>query len=111
MKYRARILQVYVGCMLIATSLFAQNELFVPANDVSFTISTEQHNYGARVPITVKYQIVNVSNGPLYVPRAWDAKCPASPHVWAWFENSAGKHFMEGYGDPAVLLHKPSPSA
>jgi hypothetical protein len=98
MKYRARILQVYVGCMLIATSLFAQNELFVPANDVSFTISTERHNYGARVPITVKSQIVNVSNGPLYVPRAWDAKCPASPHVWAWFENSAGKHFMAGYG-------------
>jgi hypothetical protein len=102
MKYRLRIRQVCIGCMLIDTSLVAQKETFVPANDVSFTISIERNSYGDREQITVKYQIVNISNGPLYVPRAWEAKCPANPHVWAWFENSAGKHFRPGYGGSCI---------
>jgi hypothetical protein len=84
--------------MLIPVSLTAQKELFVPATDISFTISTERNRYGHRASITVKYQILNVSNGPVYVPRAWEAKCPRKPHVWAWFENGAGKHFAPGYG-------------
>jgi hypothetical protein len=84
--------------MLIPISLVAQKETFVPATDISFTISTERNRYGHRQPITIKYQILNVSNGPVYVPRVWEVKCPAKPHVWAWFENSVGKHFMPGYG-------------
>ena len=45
----------------------------------------------------MKYEIVNISNGAVYVPRDWDAQCPATPHIWAWFESSSGKHFIPGY--------------
>jgi hypothetical protein len=54
-------------------SLTAQKETFVPANDVSFSISTGRSNYGVREQITVKYQITNVSNGSVYVPRGFEA--------------------------------------
>jgi hypothetical protein len=93
-----------LGCVLIATSLMAQSESFVPANDISFAISTEQKSYGAREPISVKYRIVNVSNGPLYVPRGFEATVcldgpyGGRPHFRGGFENSAGKHFWPGYG-------------
>jgi hypothetical protein len=84
-------------------SLTAQKETFVPANDVSFSISTGRSNYGVREQITVKYQITNVSNGSVYVPRGFEATAcldgpQARPHVRAFFENSAGKHFYPGYG-------------
>jgi len=59
--------------MLIATSLLAQEEIFVPANDVSFAISTDRNDYGIGEQILVKYRIANVSNGPLYVPRGFEA--------------------------------------
>jgi hypothetical protein len=90
-----------MGCLLAAT-LLAQNEVFVPANDVSFTISTERKNFGVRERVTVKYRILNVSNRPLYVPRGFDATAcleghQAGPHVRAGFENGAGKHFYPGY--------------
>ena len=45
----------------------------------------------------VQYEITNISNASVYVPREWEAKCPASPHIWAWFENAAGRHFIPGY--------------
>jgi hypothetical protein len=51
---------ICVLCLWIPTSLAAQ--------DVSFTISTDAKTYTVRDPITVKYRIVNVSNGPLWVP-------------------------------------------
>jgi hypothetical protein len=87
----------------IATSLVAQKETFVPANDISFAISTERKNYGVRDRISVQYRIVNVGSGSLYVPRGFEATVcldgpRAAPHVRGGFENSAGKHFRPGYG-------------
>jgi hypothetical protein len=94
---------VCLWCVLIATSLAAQNESFVPANDISFTVSTERKSYGVREQISVSYRIVNVSNGSLYVPRGFEATVcldgpQAGPHVRGGFENGAGKHFYPGYG-------------
>jgi hypothetical protein len=94
---RTRILQVGINCILLTISVVAQKETFVPANDVSFSISTELSSYRAGEQIILKYRITNISNAPLYVPREWEMKCPSSPHVWAWFENSAGQHFVPGY--------------
>ena len=79
-------------------SLVAQKETFVPASDVSFKISTGQTTWQAGQSITVLYTVKNISNAPLFVPREWEATCPANPHLWAWFEDSSGKHFVPGYG-------------
>jgi hypothetical protein len=98
MDYRTRILQVGIGCVLLTTSLVGQKETFVPANDVSFTISTDRSSYRAGEQITLKYRVTNISNAPLYAPREWEVTCPGGPHVWAWFENSSGQHFVGGYG-------------
>jgi hypothetical protein len=94
---RVKILHAGIICVLITTSLVAQKETFVPANDVSFTIWPERTSYRAGEQITLKYKVTNVSNGKLYAPREWEAACPGSPHVWAWFENSSGQHFVPGY--------------
>jgi hypothetical protein len=97
MKRATLSLRVGIGVLLLTPSLGAQKQTFVPANDVSFTISTDQKSYTAGEQIVVKYRIVNISNGAVYVPQAWEAKCSGRPHVWAWFENSAGQHFIPGY--------------
>lgn len=83
--------------LLIATAAFGQKDTFVPANDVSFTISTEQTSYRTGEQIRLKYRITNVSNATLFVPREWSVQCPPSPHIWAWFEDSAGRHLVPGY--------------
>ena len=70
----------------------------MPSSDVSFKISTEQSSYKAGESITLKYSAKNISNATLLVPREWAAACPTSPHLWAWFEDSSGKHFIPGYG-------------
>ena len=98
MKFPGQILQAGIGCALLATSLVPQKETFVPASDVSFKISTVQTSSKAGDSITLKYRVKNISNAPLFVPREWTATCPASPHLWAWFEDSSGKHFVPGYG-------------
>ena len=100
MKCRTLILQVGTSCVLLTTSLVAQKETFAPASDVSFKISTDRSSYRAGEQIILKYRIKNISNALLYVPREWEATCPASPHLWAWFEDSSGKHFVPGYGGP-----------
>ncbi len=41
------ILHVCIGCVLIAISLIAQEDTFVPAADVSFTVSTDRNRYGS----------------------------------------------------------------
>ncbi len=87
-----------IAYILFATLLSARKETFVPANDVSFTVSTERRSYSAGQQITLKYRVANISNAPLYVPREWEVQCPTAPHVWAWFENSSGQHFVPGYG-------------
>jgi hypothetical protein len=97
-KCRTRILQLGITCILFATSLLAQKETFAPANDVSFTVSAERRSYKVGEQITLNYRIANISNAPLYVPREREVKCPAFPHVSAWFENRSGKHFIPGYG-------------
>jgi hypothetical protein len=93
---------IYAVCALLATSLAAQQQRpFVPANDVSFTISTVRSDYSVSEQIVLKYQITNISNHPLYVPLGFQQTACAergSPHIWGWFENSAGRHFTPGYG-------------
>lgn len=93
-----RNLPLTVAAWLALIAPLASQNVFVPANDVRFTISTEKKSYGRRERIAVTYRIVNVSRRMLYVPRKWEVKCPANPHVWAWFEDSSGKHFTPGYG-------------
>jgi hypothetical protein len=83
--------------MLLATVARGQEETFVPANDISFTVKNEAPSYRPKEQVIVRYEITNVGNGPVYVPREWDSKCPASPHIWVWFENSSGQHFIPGY--------------
>ncbi len=92
------IVLVGITCVLLTTSLIAQKEIFAPANDVSFRVSTDRSSYRAGEQITLKYRITNISNSPLYVPREWEVTCPGAPHLWAWFEDSVGKHFVPGYG-------------
>ena len=73
-------------------------QLFVPANDVSFTIRCERKAYKLGDPVVFTYEVRNVSRGAVFVPRGvWDTKCPSAPHVWAWFEDASGKHFIPGY--------------
>jgi hypothetical protein len=96
MNYLTHVLQVCLSCVL-CTSLTAQKQTFVPANDVSFSILTERSNYRAGEQIALKYKITNISNAPLYAPREWESRCPGEPHLWAWFENSSGQHFVPGY--------------
>jgi hypothetical protein len=83
--------------LLLATLVSGQSEVFVPANDVSFTVAPEHLSYRTGEEVVVKYQITNISNGSVYAPREWENKCPPNPHIWAWFENSSGRHFIPGY--------------
>jgi hypothetical protein len=95
------VLVVTIVCMVLRASPLAQKNIFVPANDVSFVLSPGENSYGVREQIIVKYQIVNVSNGALFVPRGFEATVCLGlgpPHVWAGFENSSGQHFVPGYG-------------
>lgn len=96
-KWQSRVLLAFTNCFFLAPSLFAQKDTFVPASDASLIISTERSSYRAGEQITLKYRVTNISNAPLYVPREWESTCPAAPHVWAWFEDSTGKHFVPGY--------------
>ena len=116
MRCRASFLHVGISCVLLAASLLAQKETFAPASDVSFGISTDRGRYRAGELISLKYRIRNISNAPLYVPREWEATCPASPHLWAWFEDSSGKHFVPGYagsctGGPKTISERMSKEA
>jgi hypothetical protein len=97
-KSLRRFLPVGLSFFLMASSIPAQKEKFVPSSDVSFKISTVQTSWKAGESITVKYSVKNISDAPLFVPREWEATCPAAPHLWAWFEDSSGKHFVPGYG-------------
>lgn len=91
-----------IGYAVLAAALVAQNETFVPSSDVSFKISTEQTSYKAGQSITLICSVKNISNAALFVPREWEATCPGGPHLWAWFEDSSGKHFVGGYGGDCI---------
>jgi hypothetical protein len=75
--------------------------VFVPSNDVSFTISLEKNTFAVREKIPVKFRIENISNGSLYVPRGFEVTACLDigpPHISGGFENNAGKHYEPGYG-------------
>src|ERR1700687_1881469 len=93
---RTLLLPIVTSGLLLLAAL-AQEETFVPANDVSFTVTTDRSIYKVGAQISLKYEIANISNAAVYVPREWDAQCPSTPHIWAWFESSTGKHFVPGY--------------
>jgi hypothetical protein len=82
---------------LLAASAGARDDLFVPASDILFRISTEQRSYGIKDIIRLNYEIKNVSKVALYVPREWEATCPPIPRIWVWFLDSSGNHLTAGY--------------
>lgn len=83
---------------LLVTGLAWAQQVFVHANDVAFTVRTDQKQFTIGETISLHYTITNVSNGPVTVPRsAWDPECSAGPHLWALLEDSAGKHYEGGW--------------
>lgn len=88
---------IAVVALLLVPAVRSEKETFVPANDVSFTVAAEHRSYRVGEQIVVNYAIENVSNASVYVPREWAATCPSNPHIWAWFEDSTGRHFIPGY--------------
>lgn len=76
--------------------------VFTPANDVSFTITPTQTSVHIGDPITLKYDVVNVSNRALYVSKV------VCPPVMAWLEDSAGRHVVRG---GVVSCLGPAPNA
>jgi len=99
--------------------LHPQSQTFAPANDVSFVISTDSTS-AASEEINVKYQITNVSNGSLYVPRNPNVNgcLVVGPlHINVWLEDSKGKHFYPGWlsdclsGGPRLLGERLSKTA
>lgn len=83
---------------VLPTGSAAAQEPFAHANDVAFSIRTEQKHYEIGEKIVVSYTIKNVGNGPLFVPRSqWDTACSGAPRFWALLENSSGQHFEPGF--------------
>ncbi len=97
MNRRVVLAYMIVVSSFVVIPMTAQTETFAPANDVAFTIGPEHDTYRIGEQIILKYQITNVSNGNVFVPREWSVTCPASPHIWAWFESGSGKHLIPGY--------------
>ena len=73
MNYLTQSCRLALSCVL-CTSLTAQKQSFVPANDLSFRIFTERSSYRAGEQIALKYKITNISNAPLYAPREWEVE-------------------------------------
>jgi len=93
--------KITIGITLLAVNTVAQQreqERFVPANDIAFSIAVGRNSYQVGQEITINYRIMNISNHALYVPKQWWGACPPKPHIWAWFESSSGQHYMPGYG-------------
>jgi hypothetical protein len=87
-----------IGCSLVTTPE-AQQQVFVLANDVAFTILPSHRTYKVGERIEFVYRIRNISHAALFVPnRVWSVQCPAPPYVWAGLEDASGKHYMPGYG-------------
>ena len=76
----------------------AQRQIFVPANDLSFTIRCERKTYKLGEQVGIAYKLRNITGDSIFVPRGvWESKCPSSPHVWAWLEDGSGRHFSPGF--------------
>lgn len=97
---------ICIGCALLAASAGARDDVFVPAADISFRISSEQRSYGINETVRLDYEIKNLSKAPLYVPREWEATCPPVPHIWVWFLDSSGNHLTAGYGGDCMPLKR-----
>ena len=68
------IVRPVVAAQWIPTVYFTT---FAPANDVSFTISTDRESYGSDDTISMKYEIANVSGRPVFVPQTTEKlMCP-----------------------------------
>jgi hypothetical protein len=66
--------------------------------DVAFAIRTDRTKYLIGEPIVIRYTLRNVSSAALFVPKSqWDIRCGDPPHLWAWLEDSSGKHYEPGY--------------
>lgn len=91
MKRSALNILVCVASVLLASATAARNDIFVPAADISFSISSEEKSYETNETVRLN------SNAPLYVPREWEATCPPVPHIWVWFLDSSGNHLSAGY--------------
>ena len=77
---------------------------FVPANDVSFTISLERNTFGVQEKIPVKYRIENISYGSLYVPRGFEVTACLDigpPHIWEGLRITQGCTMSPAMGVPA----------
>lgn len=85
----------------------AANEIFAPAENVSFTISTERRANFYQEQVIVKYQITNVGRASLYVPRSQGASCLDGMHFNAWFVGQPagpGPTLSERMKQSAILL-------
>jgi hypothetical protein len=72
---------------------------FAPANDVSFTISTDRESYGSDDTISVKYEIANISGRSLFVPQTTEKlMCPPVNHVTAWLASADGHYGAGSWG-------------
>jgi hypothetical protein len=97
---RAALVQTAALLLIVRPALKAQHgewTVFTPANDVSFTIMPTQTSVHIGDAITLKYDLVNVSNRALFAPKPW-AVCPPQRHVLAWLEDSVGRHVFAGFG-------------
>ena len=97
-----------IGCLLTANAE-AQQQVFVLANDVSFTILPSRSLYKIGETIEFVYRIRNISHAAIFVPaRVWSVQCPAitPPYVWAGLEDISGKHYMPGYGGDCLGPNK-----
>lgn len=83
--------------LLLASTVVARSDVFVPASDIAFRISSEKKSYEVNETVRLNYSVTNVSNVPLYVPREWGATCPPVAHIWVWFLDSSGNHLSAGY--------------
>ncbi len=98
-SFRASFSLVAATFFVLLIGAAAAQEPFAHANDVAFSIRTEQKHYEIGDKIVVSYTITNVSNGPVTVPRsAWDPDCTNGPHLYARLEDSSGRHYVGGSG-------------
>lgn len=92
-------LSICAAGIFCAAGLHAQQELFAPANDLSFTISTAVKSQSYQQPIIVHYQVENIGRAPIFVPRGADVTVcldvKNAQFYEAWLENQAGEHVGE----------------
>jgi hypothetical protein len=84
--------------LALAARTNARSDLFVPATNISFRITSEAKSYAVGETVRLNYQITNIGNVALYVPRELEATCPPVPHIWVWFLDSSGNRLSAGYG-------------